>query len=593
MLRVKILCTIGPASREIPILRQLMQAGMNVARLNMSHGTHEYHSETVNRIRMLSEELEKPIAILFDLQGPKLRVGKMQEDGVPLNEGEELILTTDDIIGASGRVPIQYEELPRNVKAGEVILLDDGLLELKVERATDTEIYTRVIIGGILNDNKGMNLPDASLDIGALTEKDREDAKFALDHQADWIALSFVRRAADVHELRELIQQDTNFGRITPIISKIEKPEGVNNIDEIIDASDAIMVARGDLGIETSPEAVPMAQKMIISKCHAAVKPVITATQMLDSMIRNPRPTRAEASDVANAVLDGTDAIMLSGETATGSYPVQTVQTMVKIAEEAERVRRLSPNRIIYEQPAIFTASGAICHAAMQTAHDVQAKAILAPTVSGNTAKLIAAFRPRVPVIAVTPSPMVQRKLCLHWGIYPLLTRRFNSTDEVLVDAVRVAQQANYVDEGDTIILTAGVVGSLRSATNLMMVRTIERILAQGVGIGQREVVGRIVHIETPINGTEYPVGPQDILYVEKVDRSCLPLLERAGGLITPESGFDSPGAIFAMDLGLPALIGAKGRIDELRDGEAVMLDAANGQVHQWRRSMPIQRSLA
>jgi len=435
-----------------------------------------------------------------------------------------------------------------------------------------------------------MNLPHASLDIGALTDKDREDVKFALDQQSDWIALSFVRRASDVEELRELIQRDTSFGRSTPIISKIEKPEAVKNIDEIIQASDAIMVARGDLGIETSPEAVPMVQKMIIAKCHLVAKPVITATQMLDSMIRNPRPTRAEASDVANAVLDGTDAIMLSGETASGSYPVQSVRTMVKIAEEAERVRDQNPNRFVYEEPRIFSASGAICHSAMQTAHDIRAAAIIAPTVSGNTAKLIAAFRPRVPVIAVTPSPMVQRQLCLHWGVYPLLTRRFNNTDEVVVDAVRVAQKAGYVHEGDTVILTAGMVGSVRSATNLMMVRTIERVLAQGIGIGQREVIGRIVHVQTPVDGANYTVGPQDIIFVKKVDRTCLSLLQRAGGLITLEQGLDSPGAIFAMDLGLPALIGAEGHIDELIDGEPVVLDTASGQVSQWRKSMPITR---
>jgi pyruvate kinase len=514
----------------------------------------------------------------------------MQPEGVTLNAGEELILTTDEMIGVPGRVPIQYKELPSNVKPGEAILLDDGLLELEVERTTATEIYTRVVVGGLLQNNKGMNLPHASLDIGALTDKDREDVKFALDHQADWIALSFVRRASDVEELRELIQRDTSFGRSTPIISKIEKPEAVKNIDEIIEASDAIMVARGDLGIETSPEAVPMVQKMIIAKCHAVAKPVITATQMLDSMIRNPRPTRAEASDVANAVLDGTDAIMLSGETASGSYPVQSVRTMVKIAEEAERVRDQSPNRFVYEEPQIFSASGAICHSAMQTAHDVHAAAIIAPTISGNTAKLIAAFRPRVPVIAVTPSPMVQRQLCLHWGIYSLLTRRFNNTDEVLVDAVRVAEKAGYVQEGDTVILTAGMVGSVRSATNLMMVRTIERVLAHGIGLGQREVVGRIVHIQTPVDGATYTVGPQDILFVKKVDRSCLSLLQRAGGLITLEQGLDSAGAIFAMDLGLPALIGAEGHIDELIDGEPVVLDTANGQVSQWRKSMSIKR---
>lgn len=592
MLRVKILCTIGPASREISVLRELMQAGMNVARLNMSHGTHEYHSETIDRIRMLSEELSKPIAILADLQGPKLRVGKMQDGGVPLSPGDDLILTTEEIIGEPGRVPIQYKDLPRTTKPGEIILLDDGLLELRVERSTDTEIFTKVVIGGVLNDNKGMNLPHASLDIGAMTDKDREDVKFALDRQVDWIALSFVRRASDVTELREIIQRDMNFGRITPIISKIEKPEAVKNIDAIIEVSDGIMVARGDLGIETSPEAVPMVQKMIIAKCHAKAKPVITATQMLDSMIRNPRPTRAEASDVANAVLDGSDAIMLSGETASGSYPVQAVRTMAKIAEEAERVRRISPQRFVYETPEIFTSSGAICHAAMQTAHDVNAKAIVAPTVSGNTAKLIAAFRPRVPVIAVTPSPMVQRRLCLHWGIYPLLTRQFSSTDEVVVGAVSAAQKAGYLEEGDTIILTAGMVGGVRSATNLMMVHSLERVLATGTGIGQREIVGRILRIQPPVNGDANTVSPQDIIFTERVDRSCLPLLQRAGGLITMESGLDSMGAIFAMELNIPALIGIQGHLDQLVDGEPILLDTNNGQVSQWRRSLPITRNL-
>lgn len=592
MLRVKILCTIGPSSRDIPVLRELILSGMNVARLNMSHGTHAYHSETIDRIRMLSEELGKPVAILADLQGPKLRVGKMQEGGIPLKEGEELILTTDEIIGEPGRAPIQYHALPQNVKPGEIILLDDGLLELRVEKTTDTEIYTRIVIGGTLNDNKGMNLPNASLDIGALTDKDREDVQFALDRQADWVALSFVRRASDVEELREIITQNTSFGRITPIISKIEKPEAVTNIDEIIKASDAIMVARGDLGIETSPEAVPMAQKMIIAKCHKAAKPVITATQMLDSMIRNPRPTRAEASDVANAVLDGSDAIMLSGETASGSYPVAAVRTMAKIAEEAERVRRLSPQRFVYEHPEIFTASGAVCYAATTTAHDVNAKAILAPTVSGNTAKLIAAFRPQVPVIAVTPSPMVQRRLCLHWGIYSLLTRQFSTTDEVVVGAVSAAQKAGYLDEGDTVILTAGMVGGVRSATNLMMVHSLERVLGNGTGIGQREIVGRILRVDSLSNGDTDTVGPQDILFAHHVDRDCLPLLKRAGGLITTETGLDSLGAVYAMELNMPALIGVQGNIDQLANGEAVLLDANNGQVSQWRRSMPITRNL-
>jgi pyruvate kinase len=590
MLRVKILCTIGPSSRDHAVLTQIIQAGMNIARLNFSHGTQEYHAETIDRIRAISEQLQKPIAILADLQGPKLRVGKMQPGGVPIQPGEELILTTDEIIGAPGRIPIQYQELPHRVHPNEKILLDDGLLELVVLDANDSEIRTQVVIGGVLHDNKGMNLPSASLDIPALTDKDRDDVRFVLGRQVDWIALSFVRTAADVEELKAIIQRDSTFGRSVPVISKIEKPEAVRNIDAIVKASDAIMVARGDLGIETSPEAVPMMQKMIISKCHAAAKPVITATQMLDSMIRNPRPTRAEASDVANAVLDGSDAIMLSGETASGAYPLLAVETMVKIAEEAERGRDHARARIVYEQPAIFTAAGAICHAAMQTADEVRAKAIIAPTVSGATAKLIAAFRPSVPIIAVTPSPMVLRQLCMHWGIYPLLTRRLSTTDEVVIDAIKVAQSKNMIKEGDTIVLTAGTVGTIRNATSLLMVRTIERVLARGAGIGQREVAGRIVRVKPPVNGAQPLIGPQDILFADRIDRTCVGLMQRAGGLITQETGLDSLGAVMAMEFGLPAIIGVEGDLDELVDGATIILDAVGGQVSQWRKISLVPR---
>ncbi len=583
MRRVKIICTIGPASREPDILAKLAQAGMNVARLNMSHGTHEYHRGTIERVRQVSEKLRMPIAILADLQGPKLRVGKMQEGGVLLTKGDKLVLTTEEIVGQPGRVPIQYKDLPSKVKPGERILVDDGLLELEVVKATATDIVTKVIIGGLLSDNKGMNLPDASLDIPALTPKDLEDVRFALANQVDWIALSFVRTAHEVLELKSIIQNDTAFGRVPPVISKIEKPEAVRNIDAIIHASDAIMVARGDLGIEVAPETVPMIQKAIITKCLAAAKPVITATQMLDSMIRNPRPTRAEASDVANAVLDGSDAIMLSGETASGSYPVESVQTMVKIAEEAERALFATDYRQRFAMPEVFTAAGAICHAAMQTANELNAKAVIAPTVSGATARFIAGFRPRVPVIAITPSPMVQRQLCMYWGIYPLLTRRLSNTDEVVNDAINVAQDAKMVSPGDTVILTAGVVGSVRSATNLMMVRTIERVLAQGTGLGHREIAGRIVTIKTPVNGEAPSIGPQDIIFAKTVDRACAQLLQRAGGLITTEAGLDSFGAVAAVELGLPAIVGAQGEIDELVDGKHVILDASTGQVIEWK----------
>ncbi len=584
MIRVKVICTIGPTSRELNVFRGIAEAGMNVARLNMSHGTHEYHSGTIERIRTISEDLRKPIAILADLQGPKLRVGIMQEGGVLLEDGAELILTTNKVIGEVGRIPIQYQDLPGVVRSGERILLDDGLIELEILESDETEIRTRVVVGGILKDNKGMNLPDGSLNIPALTEKDLADVSFALEQQVDWIALSFVRTANEVNELKSIIRNQSAFGRTTPIISKIEKPEAITNIDAIIEASDAIMVARGDLGIETSPEAVPMMQKRIITKCHAAAKPVITATQMLDSMIRNPRPTRAEASDVANAVLDGSDAIMLSGETASGSYPLEAVKTMVRIATEAERVTSSAPSGKIHNEPAVFTMSGAICHAAMRTAEEVNAKAIVAPTVSGATAKLIAAFRPRVPVVAVTPSPMVQRQLALYWGTYPLLTRRLSNTDEVVNDAIDVAQRHGYLREGDTIILTAGVVGSVRSATNLLMVRSIEQVLARGIGLGQREVAGHLVRIHPPIRDEDLAVGPQDILFCEAIDRSCIRLLQRAGGIVTKNGDLDSPAAVAAVDLGIPAVIGIGDDFGALEDGAKVIMDASSGTLVRWHK---------
>ena len=484
MLRVKIVCTIGPASWSPEVITQLINQGMNVARINMSHGSHEDHRRTIALIREIAEKINKPVAILADLQGPKLRVGKMQMGGVRLTAGESLILSTEEFIGVIGRIPIQYKKLPQLVNVGERILLDDGLLELEVEEKSETEIRTRVIIDGVLKDNKGMNLPDASLGIPALTKKDREDVIFAVKESADWIALSFVRNSDEVYELRKIIEDLMPGEHPIPVISKIEKPDAITNIDAIIEASQGIMVARGDLGIETKPESVPMLQKMIINKCHQAAKPVITATQMLDSMIRNPRPTRAESSDVANAVLDGTDAVMLSGETAAGAYPVQSVETMASIVQATEEAREANLD-IAYRKPSVFTSAGAVCHATIQTAAETNASAIIAPTMSGNTAKLISAFRPSVPLIAVTPVPRVQRRLCLNWGTYPLLTQELTNTDDVVEDAIQVTVKNGLANVGDVVVLTAGLVGKGRGATNLMMVRTVEDLDENGAEVGK------------------------------------------------------------------------------------------------------------
>ena len=473
MLRTKIVCTIGPASRAPEMLRELMLAGMDVARLNFSHGSQSYHGENIERVRAVAAEVGKPVAILTDLQGPKLRVGEMEGEGVLLASGEKVVLTTQPIVGHAGEVPVQYAKLPRDVEPGDRILIDDGLLELEVLSTGETDIACRVITGGLLQTNKGMNLPRASHAIPAITDKDRRDLRFVLQQQVDWVGLSFVRHSGEVQELKEMIGEVSACGRPVPVVAKIEKPQAVDDIDGIIKAADAIMVARGDLGVETSPEAVPIVQKMIIAKCNAVGKPVITATQMLDSMMRNPRPTRAEASDVANAILDGTDAIMLSGETAVGKYPLESVQTMVRIAQEAERGGLEGVARPRPPLGSVTSIADAVSRATCETACDLGAAAIITPTISGHTARVISKYRPRCPIIAVTPSPVVQRQLALYWGVRALLSRRTDSTDETISGAVRAAQEHGLVKQGDVVVITAGAAGSGPGTTDIMKVQVV------------------------------------------------------------------------------------------------------------------------
>ena len=579
MLRTKIVCTIGPASHTPDMLRKLVLAGMDVARINFSHGDQAQHAEIITRIHSVAAEVNRPVAILADLQGPKLRVGQMEGEGVLLEEGEEIVLTTRPIVGHRGEVPVQYHDLPRAVKPGDHILIDDGLLELEVSATTEEDVTCRVITGGLLKSNKGMNLPHASYSIPAITDKDREDLRFALEHQADWIALSFVRQADEVLQLKDMIREQSPFGRPVPVIAKIEKPEAVENIDSIIAAADGIMVARGDLGIETAPELVPMVQKMIIAHCNAIGKPVITATQMLDSMIRNPRPTRAEASDVANAILDGTDAIMLSGETAVGKYPLLALQTMVRIAQEAERSQWGTARRPPRECGPVSVVAEAVSHASCETARDLDAAAIITPTISGYTARTVARYRPTCSIVAVTPSPIVQRQLLLYWGVYPLLARRTANTDEMIARAVQAAQNHGFTHEGDVVVITAGAAGSAPGTTNLMKVHIIERILVRGKGLGEQVVSGRVRRLEPPIT-QPVPLESDAIIVVTRTDRTCVPLVRRAIGLVTEEGGVDSHGAILATELGIPAVIGAKGATKILSDGQKVTLDAKRGVVY-------------
>lgn len=477
MRRAKLICTVGPASREPDTLRQLVQAGMDVARLNFSHGDHASHAEDIACIRAVAANAGRPVAILADLQGPKLRVGTMAEEGVVLREGELATLTTRDVVGRSPQaVPVQYDELPKLVEPGDPIFLDDGLLELEVLCSENTEIRCRVIAGGVLQSNKGMNLPRASPDIPAITAKDRSDLAFALAEGVDWVALSFVRAAAEVQELKRLIRDLGSHALPPPVMAKIEKPEALENLDAIIAASDGIMVARGDLGVEIPSEDVPVAQKQIIARCNHVGVPVVVATQMLESMIRSPRPTRAEASDVANAVLDGADAVMLSGETSIGAYPVRAVRTMTRIVEKAETARgelTICPFQVQGELVP-STVANAVSLAARVVAQDLRAAAIIALTASGHTARLVSRHRPRVPIVAVTPSQSVQRQLALCWGVTPLLAPRTDNTDNMIAYALQTAREHGLVKAGETVVVTAGAAGSAPGTTNLIRVLTVD-----------------------------------------------------------------------------------------------------------------------
>ncbi|MSP13267.1 MAG: pyruvate kinase [Chloroflexi bacterium] len=472
-LRTKIVCTIGPACRDPAILKELIKAGMCIARINFSHGDHTTHTTDIKAIRALAVDLDQPVGILADLQGPKLRLGILPAQGIQLQAGQDIILTIDPQFVQPDRIPIQFQDLPQVVTPGEQILIDDGLIELQVKSHTDRDILCQVIAGGIVTSNKGLNLPQAALSIPAITPKDVVDLHFALEQGVDWIALSFVRRAKDITQLKSMIADITPQDQFpTPVIAKIEKPEGVAYLDEILDVVDGVMVARGDLAVETSPEEVPLVQKRIIHQCNLRGIPVITATQMLESMTHNHRPTRAEATDVANAILDGTDATMLSGETAVGAYPVETVRTMVRIALKAEASG--TTWRIPLPQDLnLRSIAVSVAHAAMEIARDLSAQAIVCPTASGYSARMIARFRPTVPIIAATPSLEVQRRLALVWGVIPLLAPRQDNSDLMIEDALRVACQHNLLSSNDLVVVTAGAAGQAPGTTDLIRVRRV------------------------------------------------------------------------------------------------------------------------
>ena len=461
--KTKIVCTLGPASENEETLRELIKNGLNVCRLNFSHGSHEEHKGRMDLVKKLREELNMPTAILLDTKGPEIRTGKFDVPEVLLEEGQTFTITMKDVMGDKERCTVSYKGLANDVKPGDTILIDDGLVGLTVKEVNNDDIVCEVQNSGIVKNHKGVNVPGVKVNLPAITEKDRSDIEFGIEQGIDFIAASFVRKVSDVLAIREILE--ANNAEHIKIISKIENQEGVENLDEIIEVSDGIMVARGDLGVEIPTEEIPVVQKLMIKKCNEAGKPVITATQMLDSMIRNPRPTRAEVTDVANAIYDGTDAIMLSGETAAGKYPVEAVKTMATIAKRAEETMRNRRDKINKSK----NVTDAISYATCTTAMDLEAKAILSSTASGHTARMVSKFRPDCPIVATTSNESVRRQLALTWGVLPLMREKSANIDQVIVNSIEAAKTAEYVNENDIVVITAG--GS--ETTNLIKVETV------------------------------------------------------------------------------------------------------------------------
>jgi pyruvate kinase len=558
-----------------------MAAGMDVARLNFSHGTHEEHVVTIAAARQAIAEQHSNVALLLDTKGPEIRIGIFAEGSVILKEGEHFKLITDEVIGSETGVHVNYRGLVHDVEPGMKILLDDGLIILEVMETTANEIRCLVLNGGELTNRKGVNVPGALLSLPAMSDKDREDIVFAVKNDLDFIAASFVRKPSDVLAIRAILEEHRSH---IQIIAKIENQEGVDNLDKILAVADGIMVARGDLGVEIPTEDVPLVQKMIITKCNSVGKPVITATQMLDSMIRNPRPTRAEASDVANAIFDGTDAVMLSGETAVGRYPLETVQTMARIAERAETALHYAQMLENFDPPAERSVTDAISYATCYAAQELGAKAIITATQSGFTAKAVSKYKPKARIIAVTPREPVARKLALTWGTFPVLCRPTNSTDEMFATAIEAALGSGYISNGDLVIITAGVPVGVSGTTNLLRVHTVGEILMRGTGLGKKPGTGKV---RIALNGEEAEkLQEGEILVAPCTDSEYIPYLRRAAGLIVEEGGLTSHAAVVAIHMGLPVIVGVEHAISNLTNGETVTLDTVRGLIYRGKATI-------
>lgn len=579
MRKTKIVCTIGPASESEEMLEKLMNAGMNVARLNFSHGSHEEHKARIDTIRKVAKLLNKTIGLLLDTKGPEIRTHNMKDGLIVLEKGKEVIVSMNEVEGTPEKFSVTYENLINDVNIGSYILLDDGLVELQVKEINKDkgEVKCDILNTGELKNKKGVNLPGVKVNLPGITDKDADDIRFGIKENVDFIAASFVRRPSDVLDIRQILEEEK--AEIT-IFPKIENQEGIDNIEEILEVSDGLMVARGDMGVEIPPESVPMVQKDLIRKCNKLGKPVITATQMLDSMQRNPRATRAEASDVANAIYDGTDAVMLSGETAAGQYPEEAVKTMRNIAvsaEAAQDYKKLLSDRTKLVETSLVNAIGvSVAH----TALNLNVKAIVAATESGSTARTISKYRPHSDIIAVTPSEKTARQCAIVWGVNPVVKEGRKTTDALLNNAVATAVETGRVSNGDLIIITAGVPTGEKGTTNMMKIHLVGDEIAKGQGVGRGSVVGHAI-VADSASDLEGKDLSDKVIITNSVDETLVPYVEKAIGLITEENGITSPSAIIGLEKGIPTVVGVEQATKEIKNDMLVTLDASQGKVFE------------
>ena len=580
MRKTKIVCTLGPATNDVEIMKQLIQNGMDAARINFSHGTYETHAETIAKLKQAREELNAPIPLILDTKGPEIRVKTFKEDKVRLEEDATFTLTTRDVEGDVNIVSVTYADLPKDVHRGSRILIDDGLIELKVEDITETDVVCKVINGGVVKSRKGVNLPGVEVNLPSLMEKDIEDLKFGVENGFDIVAASFIRSAEDVLKIRRVLEE--NGGGQMHIISKIENQQGVENIDKILEASDGIMVARGDLGVEIPPEEVPLVQKILIAKANRIGKPVITATQMLESMVHSPRPTRAEANDVANAIFDGSDAIMLSGETAAGAYPLEAVATMARIALKAESAVDYAAKLANTTEPARVNITNAISMAACATAAELKTAAITTVTKSGFTARMISRYRPACPLIASTSDETVWRQMNLIWGCKPMLYTGELPRGGVFDTALEIAVKSGLLKNGDTVVSALGMPLGFSGATNTLRVDIVGDVLCKGKGVGTKRATGT-ARVITARDGVERTFHQGDILVTTATDSSFMPYIRKAAAIVVGplDQNVNSHAEVAGMALDMPVIVCSAKVVDFIPAHSLITVDAEKGFVYK------------